>query len=178
MLPLFQRVGDELGKANCLASLGDIALRREDHLEAGHRYAEALPLYRRVGNVLGEANCIKNIGDIAERGADHAGARVRYQEAQLLYLRLGDAVGEATCIACLGRVAAATGDKETARSQGHTALAMLGPVHATRHITIVHEDLAAVTTGSERAAHVAAAKAGWREMGLEDQAARLERRFG
>ncbi len=51
-------------------------------------------------------------------------------------------------------------------------------MHATQNIAIAHEDLAAVTEGAERAAHVAAAVAAWREMGLEDQAARVERRFG
>ena len=64
-LPLYRKVGDLQGEANCIRSLGDIALRRSDHDGARQRYEAALPLYRKVGAVLGEANCIKSLGDIA-----------------------------------------------------------------------------------------------------------------
>ena len=177
-LPLYRRVGDVLGEANCIRSLGDIALDRSDHEGARARYEEALPLYRRVGDVLGEANCIRSLGDIALDRSDHEGARARYEEALPLYRRVGDVVGEANCLLGHGRVAAGLGDKASAQSQAEAALVLYQRVHATWNIAIAHEDLAAVTEGAERAAHVAAAVAAWREMGLEDQAARVERRFG
>ncbi len=177
-LPLFRRVGDVLGEANCIKGLGDIALRRSDHEGAGARYEEALPLYRRVGDVLGEANCIKSLGDIALRRSDHEGAGARYEEALPLFRRVGDVVGEANCLLGQGRVAAWLGDKASARSQAEAGLALYQRMHRLDNIAIAHEDLAAVTEGAERAAHVAAAVAAWREMGLEDQAARVERRFG
>ena len=177
-LPLFRRVGDVRGEANCIKSLGDIALRRSDHEGARARYEEALPLYRRVGAVLGEANCIRSLGDIARRRADQEGARARYEEALPLFRRVGDVLGEANCRLGQGRVAAGLGDKAGAQSQAEAALALYQRVHATDNIAIAHEDLAAVTEGAERAAHVAAAVAAWREMGLEDRVARVEGRFG
>ena len=61
----FRDIGDLRGEANCIKSLGDIALARSDHDGARQRYEAALPLYRKVGDVLGEANCIKSLGDIA-----------------------------------------------------------------------------------------------------------------
>ena len=73
-LPLYQKVGDVLGEANCVKGLGDIALGRSDHEGARQRYEAALPLYQKVGDVLGEANCVKGLGDIALGRSDHEGA--------------------------------------------------------------------------------------------------------
>jgi tetratricopeptide (TPR) repeat protein len=84
-LLLYQRVGDVLGEANCIKSLGDIALARSDHDGARECYEQALPLYQRVGDVLGEANCIQRLGDIALARSDPAGARERYEQALGLY---------------------------------------------------------------------------------------------
>jgi hypothetical protein len=47
-LPLFRQVGDVIGEANCIKSLGDVALRRSDHEGARARYEKVLSLYRRI----------------------------------------------------------------------------------------------------------------------------------
>jgi tetratricopeptide (TPR) repeat protein len=177
-LPLYRQVGDVLGEANCIWRLGDIALARSDHAAARAAYEQALPLYRQVGDVLGEANCIQSLGDIALRRSDHAAARAAYEQALPLYRQVGAVLGEAICHAMLGRVALAEGDRGTARTRFQTALTAYESIGARQNVAIAHADLAGVTDGAERDAHVAAAKQIWLAMDLPEEAARLDARFG
>ncbi|WP_437917415.1 tetratricopeptide repeat protein [Sorangium sp. So ce302] len=87
-MPLYRQVGSLRGEANCIKSLGDIALERSQHDEARTRYQEALPLYRQVGAVHGEADCIESLGDIAQAHSETSAARARYEEALALYERI------------------------------------------------------------------------------------------
>lgn len=77
-----------------------------------------------------------------------------------------------------GRVAEAAGDQAAAEESYAQALALYEQVHRVDGIALAHTNLADVTQGEERARHIAAAAAAWRSMGLEDQAAHVERRFG
>jgi hypothetical protein len=74
--------GDVQGEADCIASLGDIALTRYD-LDAAHKaFEDALPLYRKVGSVQGEATCILKLGllrTIRERPGGYRRLRSRYR---------------------------------------------------------------------------------------------------
>jgi tetratricopeptide (TPR) repeat protein len=121
---VYADIGDVLGEANCIQSLGDIALHQSDHASAQARYQEALPLYRRVGSVLGEANCIKSLGNIALERSDHASAQVCYEEALPLYRRVGDMVGEANCIRSLGNIALERSDYASARTRYEEAISL------------------------------------------------------
>jgi hypothetical protein len=76
------------GLANCIWSLGNIALMRSDHDAARARFDEAQLLFRRIGTVLGEANCIQSLGDIALARSDHDAARAQFETALKLYERV------------------------------------------------------------------------------------------
>jgi tetratricopeptide (TPR) repeat protein len=170
-------VGDLLGEANCIKSLGDVALRQPDHETALSRYEEALPLYRRVGSVLGAANCIRNLGDIALQNSDHETAQARYEEALPLYQRVGDVQGEANCILGLGDIAATQGDTAAANERYEAALGLYDRIPEPYSIGRTYRRFARITEGSERAANVARAVAAWQSIGRTDLLEGLDREF-
>jgi tetratricopeptide (TPR) repeat protein len=119
---LAYRRGDRLGEANCVLSLGDIALARSDHAAARQRFEDALPIYREVGARSGEANCIHGLGEIALARSDHAAARQRFEDALPIYREVGARLGRANCIKSLGNIALARSDHAGARQRFEDAL--------------------------------------------------------
>jgi predicted TPR repeat methyltransferase len=76
------------GEANCVWSLGNIALERSDQGGACERFEAALLLYQKVGNVHGEANCILRLGDIKENQGEVDAACEHWREALALYAKI------------------------------------------------------------------------------------------
>ncbi len=123
------RLADE---ANCIRSIGDIALARSDYDTAYECYEVARPIFKMVGDILGEANCILRLGDIAFAQSDHDTAQYRYEEAWPLFHNVihnvGSLLGEANCIKGLGDIAFALFDHDSARLRYEEALPLFQKV--------------------------------------------------
>lgn len=88
-LRLYREMGDRLGEANCIQSLGDAAKGRARYEEAEARYAQALPLYREIGDRHGEAGCLYNHGKLLRSVNRTEGARAAFAEAARIYSDIG-----------------------------------------------------------------------------------------
>lgn len=117
-----RQIGEKELEADCLHSLGRLALLRSDDDEAHEKFQEALPLYQCVSSLLGQANCIKGFGDIAKRHSDHATAREKLQEALTLYQRGDNVLGQANCLRGLGNIAIRQSDYDAACEKLQEAL--------------------------------------------------------
>ncbi|MBI3472273.1 MAG: tetratricopeptide repeat protein, partial [Candidatus Solibacter usitatus] len=91
----FRQIGDRLGEADCVKSLGGVAQMQARYTESGLLYEAALGSYRQIGERLGEANCVKSLGDVAQVQASYPEAGRLYEEALAIYRQIGDRQGEA-----------------------------------------------------------------------------------
>jgi tetratricopeptide (TPR) repeat protein len=124
--------GDLRGQADCIYSLGEIALRRYEYDAACKAFEDALALYRKVGPVLGEANCVWRLSEIAHARSDHDTARKASKDALQFYRKIGDVHGEANCVFRHGDIALARSDHDTARKAFKDALQLyrkIGDIH-------------------------------------------------
>ena len=87
-LLVYREIGARLGEANCVQSLGGLALQQDRYEEAGRLYQQALPMHRQIGDRLGEANCL-SMGRLARATGDTATMRTTYKEAERIYTSIG-----------------------------------------------------------------------------------------
>lgn len=127
-------VGDVLGQANCIWSMGDIALARSEHEEARGLYEQAQPLYERVGDILGQANCIKSLGDVALALSEHKEARDLYERALASYASIREPYSMGWTHVRLARVARFDAERAAHVAEARRLWVPLGMLHLLRHL--------------------------------------------
>jgi len=121
-LALYRQLGDEVGEASALSTLGTTAWILGDTqgaLDARHR---ALAIYRRCGNERGIARCLHLIGEDLRDTRDFAGAAQMLDESIAIALRLGDRHGAMTSIHSAGDLWLDAREPEQARDRYQAAL--------------------------------------------------------
>jgi len=83
-IPLFQKVSDIRGEADCIFFTGNIHYVCSRHSESKALFIKAIGLFKKAGNIQGEANCIRALGDLEELTGDED-PKEKWQEALSLY---------------------------------------------------------------------------------------------
>jgi diguanylate cyclase (GGDEF)-like protein len=120
---LARQHGDVGGEADAINSLGVIAQRRGEALDAVERFTEALDLYRRLGEQAEIANALGNLGFVFSTGLADYERALAYQ---LEGLRIRETIGDQSAIALslnnIGIIYARTHDSDKALEYFEQAL--------------------------------------------------------
>ncbi|MBK8194633.1 MAG: tetratricopeptide repeat protein [Lewinellaceae bacterium] len=127
-LPLFEKVGSDLGKANTLKSLGDLERLLSENDKARALYQQALPLFEKVGSDLGKANTLQSLGDLERLLSENDKARALYQQALPLFEKVGDDLGKANTLKSLGDLEMRMSENDKARALYQQALPLFEKV--------------------------------------------------
>lgn len=98
----FRDLGDGIGEARVLNSLGASWRLLGQPVRALEAYQRALSLYRQANVLNGEASAVNNIGLVRQSTGDLQGAITQYEEALGLWRQIGDRSAEATTLQNLG----------------------------------------------------------------------------
>jgi tetratricopeptide (TPR) repeat protein len=143
-----ESVDEKQGAAQCMWSLGDIALYRSDNDKARHQYERAMTLFERTGNapgsVLGLARCERGLAEIALRTTNFPLAVKGLKKALSRFRLVNDSFGEAYCLEGLAEIALRRGEFDhaeklfaEAKSIYGAADIMLGVANAMRGLAEV-----------------------------------------
>jgi len=105
-----RHIGDRLGQANALLSLGAVRQLTGDYPGAAEALAQALGISRDLGDRLGQASALLNLGIVRWLTADYPDAAGALAEALRIYRDLGDRPGQASALLDMGAVRWLTGD--------------------------------------------------------------------
>jgi predicted ATPase len=118
---LFDRSGDEAGRARALGSLGVTAYDRADLDSSAQLHRESLAIHRRRADTAGIAAALTNLGEIARRRRHAAEASALHAESASLFEAVGDVFGRAAALTNLGAVRLELGELDGARAALATA---------------------------------------------------------
>src|SRR5579859_3260780 len=89
-LQIFERLGDQSGRAITMHQLGLIAQDQGDYPQASQLYEESLQIKERLGDQSGRATTLHALGVIAQDQGDYPQASQLYEESLQIKERLGD----------------------------------------------------------------------------------------
>lgn len=117
-LGVFDRLGDEVGRARALGGLGVVAYDHGDLHRSAELHHESLEIHRRHADSVGIAVALTNLGEIARRRRQLHEAVTLHQESASLFATAGDAIGEAAALTNI----AASQMEMGALDEAHSAL--------------------------------------------------------
>ncbi|KAF5342864.1 hypothetical protein D9757_014824 [Collybiopsis confluens] len=100
----FEHIGNQLGAAQCLQSLGGINQMENNHSEARIMLSDAKATFEHIGNQLGAAQCLQSLGDIYRIEDNYPEARTMLSDAKATFEHIGNPLGAAQCLQSLGDI--------------------------------------------------------------------------
>ena len=115
-------LGDRLGQAGALDSLGEVRRLTGDYPAAAQAQEQALGIYRDLGHRLGQANALLDLGAVRRLTGDYPAAAQDLEQALGIYRDLGHRGGEAQTLNETGTLYRVSGDLAQAEECHQRAL--------------------------------------------------------
>jgi predicted ATPase len=164
-------------EAEALYQMGRLKYLLDDYERAQRHLTESLTLYQAAGEQGGRAACLTYLGLIASTRGEFITARARLAEAEALCQEIGDSVQRALCLIDLARLSRMQGEYSQAQVLLEESLRLYQAAED-RYVPLPLTDLALLlfVSNQDLARAWALAEqclAAWREMGEQQQSARV-----
>jgi len=134
---IYRELGDVLGEAHCLDSLGTIVCLMDDYETGRPQVLESLRLYRMLGDQPGIATALLDLGGIADnKDAERACAYL--QECLTIFRERGDLIGIAYTLSDLGMLSLRQGDFAQAQHWLEESLQLQGSIGGPDPMILMH----------------------------------------
>lgn len=179
-LAIYERMGDDRGRAGALVGRGMVCRRRGDIATATTFWMEGARLFRAVGDRFNQTMALGNLAWAAEQEEQFEEAQEWLIDCRRIQLSLGDARGLATTTSGLARVATKRGALDVAEPLALEALVAYHQLGDRPWAAATLVFLAEVVAGRGGERHavrlLGAADALWEDMGADPSAEDAERR--